>query len=224
MTIGSARSPAKPADTRARILEAARQLFGQKGSAEVTVAEVAALAEVSRATVFNQFGSKRALVDAVTEGVYLGYDMMLERALEHRDTAVPLLVRALFRYMGGGIEMDGRFYRSVFREIARVNLGLDEGGVAWQAYRRAMERLVHLLTRGQARGELHTTHDPQLLATAFDSLVFGTITHWLYEDDSEPLTIRMLGAADVFLGPVASDPTGASEPLPDLTVESPHIS
>jgi len=207
-------------DARSRILEAARSLFEERGSAEATMAEVAERAGVSRATVFNHFGSKHALVEAVTEGVYAGYEAILENALADRTTPVPVLVRALFELLGIGIERDRRFYRTVFREIARVTVGLEEGGVAQQARRRAVERLVHLLTRGQARGELRSELDPQDLATAFDSLVFGTITHWLYDDASAPLTGRMRAAADVLLGPVA---TGAADawkgPPPDLWVE-----
>jgi AcrR family transcriptional regulator len=166
-------------DSRQRILEAARERFGAQGSSEVTMAEVAEAAGVSRATVFNHFGSKHSLVEAVTERVFAGYESILDRALADRATPIPVLVRALFSLMGRGIEGDRAFYRSVFREIARVNLGLEEGGVAQQARQGAVERLIHLLTRGQARGELHARFDPEDLATAFDSLVFGTITHWL---------------------------------------------
>jgi hypothetical protein len=152
--------------------------------------------------------------------VFVGYEGILENAVAARKTPVPVLVRALFELMGRGIENDRRFYRTVFREIARVNLGFEEGGVAQQARQRAIERLIHLLTRGQARGELLATLDVEDLAVAFDSLVFGTISHWLYDDSSEPLDQRMLSAANILLGPVA---TGIADeyagPVPNLRVE-----
>ena len=75
-------------DSRRRILEAARVRFAERGSAEVTMAEVALLAGVSRATVFNHFGSKHGLVEAVTETVFAGYESILERALASRTTPV----------------------------------------------------------------------------------------------------------------------------------------
>ncbi len=207
------------ADSRTRILEAARDLFGEQSAGGVTMAEVAEAAGVSRATVFNQFGSKHALVEAITESVYAGYEAILDNALADRETPVPVLIEALFELMGRGIEMDRGFYRAVFREIGRITLGLEEGGIAQQSRLGAVERLVHLLTRGQARGQILSDLDPQDLATAFDSLVFGTITHWLYDDASQPLTERMLRAAKVFLGPVAKQPTEAYiGPKPDLWV------
>ncbi len=220
MSVKTASRIAAVEDSRARILEAARGLFGDHGSGQITMAEVAQQAGVSRATVFNHFGSKHALVEAVTEGVYQGYEAILENALADRTTPVPVLVRSLFEIMGRGIESDERFYRTVFREVARVNLGLEEGGVAQRARQRAVERLVHLLTRGQARGELFAASNPEDLATAFDSLVFGTITHWLYDDASQALSKRMLAASEVFLGPVATESADAwSGPDPDLRVE-----
>ena len=196
--------PQGRSDQRARIVDAARHLFAARGVDEVTMAEVAIEAGVARATVFNHFGSKHALVEAITEDVIAYYQGMLTNALADTTTPTPVLVRALFDQMGAGIEDDRRFYRGVFREIAKVRLGLDEGGVGQQAGERALALLVDLLGRGQRRGELGTGHRAEDLASAFDSLVNGTITHWLFGDASEALRERMRRAADVFLAGAAT--------------------
>jgi TetR/AcrR family transcriptional regulator of autoinduction and epiphytic fitness len=189
------------------ILKAARKLFAQLGPGNVTMADVAREAGVARATVFNHFGSKHALIESITEDVLAGYVLLLDEALADRESAAPDLVRRAFEHMGRGIEEDRRFYRGVFREIAKLSLGLDEGGPGQRTRQEALVRLEKLLTRGQARGELSAEHRPEDLATAFDSLVFGTITHWLYDDASEPLHLRMQRAAEVFLGAIARDPS-----------------
>lgn len=205
-------------DRRARILAAAGELFAEYGPDAVSVADVAEAAGVSRATVFNHFGSKRALLEGITEAVLADYEVLLENALADRETPVPVLVRALFSFMGAGIEATRRFHRAVFREIARLSLGLDEGGPGQVARQAALDRLEELLERGQQQGELRAEHRPADLAMAFDSLVFGTITHWLYDDASESLQLRMERAADVFLGPVASEkPAPWDGPEPVLT-------
>jgi hypothetical protein len=111
--------------------------------------------------------------------------------------------------MALGIEEDRRFYRSVFREIAKLRLGLDEGTDGQRAGRAALESLEHLMTRGQARAEITRQHRPEDLASTFDSLVNGTITHWLYDDTSESLQTRMRHVAAIFLdaaGPASSAP------------------
>lgn len=190
-------------DQRTHILSTARSLLSEHGPHATTMSDIAEAAGVARATVFNHFGSKHALVDAITEDVLAGYVELLENALSDRETPTPDLTRGLFEFMGAGIERDRRFFRAVFREIAKLSLGLAEGGAGQRARQLAVDRLVQLLTRGQARGELSTEHDPEDLATAFDSLVFGTITHWLYDDVRTQLKTRMRRAAEVFLGRVA---------------------
>jgi AcrR family transcriptional regulator len=51
----------KKQETRQRIAEAARRLFGERGFERVTVAEVARAADVSEQTVFNYFPTKEDL-------------------------------------------------------------------------------------------------------------------------------------------------------------------
>lgn len=207
---------------RERILDAARALFASRGFDAVTMNEVADQAGVVRATVFNQFGSKGALVEAITAGVLDVWAGMLERALADEKTSTPTLVRALFDHMGSGIEQFHGFYRGVFREIVKIQLGLEEGGQAARARERALERLERLLARGQERAELAGAIGPADLACAFDSLANGTITHWLYDDTSGSLRERMGRAAEVFLGGVAAA-GGRSEPLPDLSAPTAWI-
>ena len=202
---------------RASILEAARGLFAARGLHEVTMADVAEAAGVVRATVFNHFGTKHALVDAITAEVLQGYVLLLDGALADRHTPTPVLLRTLFEWMGRGIEEDERFYRAIFREIAKLSLGLDEGSEAEAQRRLALERLLALHTRGQARGELAQSQPAEHLASAFDALVFGTIVHWLYEDSGEPLHQRMLRAADLLLRGIALEPEAEYRgPAPQL--------
>jgi AcrR family transcriptional regulator len=191
-------------DARDRIQEAAHLLFAERGPDEVTMSEVARAAGVARATVFNHFGSKRALLESMAEGVLDLYHGLLEQGLAESDRSTPSTIRHLFVVMGYGIENERRFHRAVFREITKISLGLEEDGPGVEARRRNHVALAKLLARGQARGEISKDQTPDALASAFASLVAGTITHWLYDDDSHPLLERMRDAADIFLSPVAS--------------------
>jgi len=202
-------------DQRERILDAARALFASRGFDGVTMSDVAEASGVVRATVFNHFGSKGALVEAITEGVLEVWGGMLERALADEQTSTPTLVRALFDQMGAGIEEFHGFYRGVFREIMKIQVGLDEGGLAARANERALERLARLLARGQARGELSPAFQTADLVSAFMSLANGTITNWLYDAASGSLRERMRSAAEILLHPVAEGALG-DEPLPNL--------
>jgi TetR/AcrR family acrAB operon transcriptional repressor len=211
------RSRRRRGDQQARILGAAFALFCERGFDEVTMADVAAAGGVSRATVFNQFGSKQALVDAITEQVLRYYQDLLDAALADERTPTPLLVRALFDHMALGIENTRRLQRGIFREIARLELGFDEGGPTQRAKEANGARLVKLLERGQERGELASAHRPEALGSAFTVLANGTITQWLFEEPSESLRERMRAAAEIFLAGVAPRAAATRDhPLPEL--------
>lgn len=190
------------AEVRERIVESAATLFAEHGVDDVTVAEVAEHAGVSRATVFNHFTSKHALVEGITERVLAFYVVMLDEALLDEVTPVPALLRGLFEDMGKGIENERRFFRSVFREIARLQLGVDEGGPGQRATEAAHERLERLVRRGQERGEVSGEHEADAITSAFTALSNGTITHWLYDDATGSLVDRMRAAIEILLGPV----------------------
>ena len=202
-------------DQRARILDAARALFADRGFDDVTMTEIAGKAGVARATVFNYFPSKVGLVEAITEDVLAYFHAMLERGLEDDAIPVPTLVRAFFAHMGIGIEAYQRFYQSAFREVMKVQVGLDPG--AGEMRGRGLLLLERLMTRGQERGELRREIPPRDLAGAFNSLTNGTIVHWLYEDAAGSLREHMERAAEIFLGGVAEARWAEPDaPVPDL--------
>ncbi|WP_205704954.1 TetR/AcrR family transcriptional regulator [Kineococcus indalonis] len=58
------------ADKRAAVLAAATTLFGAQGFARTSLAQVAAAAQVSRATLFKQFPTKDDLFDAIVDEVW----------------------------------------------------------------------------------------------------------------------------------------------------------
>jgi AcrR family transcriptional regulator len=168
------------------------------------MAEVADAARVSRATVFNYFASKYALVEAITDEVLVYFRGMLEEALADEVTPTPTLIRTAFSHMGSGIEAWAGFFRGIFREVMKISVGLDEGGVAERTNEVNRDLLERLMERGLARGDLLRTAPAPDLARAFSSLANGTIVTWLYEERSDSLRERMERAAEIFLGAVAA--------------------
>jgi AcrR family transcriptional regulator len=65
-TSGSAKRPAaRPDATRTAIVAAARRLLAEQGFRHLSVEAVAAIAGVTRVTVYNQLGSKLGLLEAI---------------------------------------------------------------------------------------------------------------------------------------------------------------
>jgi len=203
MTGKSSRREHNRGEQRKRILAAAVRLFSERGVGNVTVTDVAAQAGVSRATVFNHFGTKHALVEGIAEDAIDHFRQMLINALADTKAPTQALVRALFEETGAAIEEDRRFYRDVFQEVAKVRVSLDKGGPGQRATWEALRLLAELFARGQGRGEISRDYRPEELASAFESLANGTLTHWLYADARGSLRDRMGRAAEVLLGQVA---------------------
>ncbi|MEU9089047.1 TetR/AcrR family transcriptional regulator [Streptomyces sp. NPDC087901] len=105
MTEGLGLRERKKIQTRRRLLDEAMRLFGERGFDQVSVAEIAEAADVSKMTVFNYFDSKEDLVlapmeqhigdvarvvrdRAPGESVVAGVRRQFLAAVESRDPAV----------------------------------------------------------------------------------------------------------------------------------------
>jgi len=78
----STRRPTKAERTRAAILAAAERQFAQRGFRETRLEDVADEVGLKRAALFYHFRDKRALYDAVIEGVFADLLSRLETLLE----------------------------------------------------------------------------------------------------------------------------------------------
>jgi AcrR family transcriptional regulator len=187
-------------ESRELILDAARRLFAARGLHDASMADVAAEAGVSRATVFNQFGSKRLLVDAIAARTLATYRDLLAAALKDEAAPTADLVRRLYQQMADGLETNRAFYREAFPEIRKIALGLDADGDAPVVRREALAALEAIFARGQARGEIVAEPSAAELGAAFDSLLSGAVTQWIHAPPGEPLAPSLRAMAEVLLG------------------------
>jgi len=186
-------------ETRELILKAAEKLFAAKGLHSVSMQDIAAEAGVSRATVFNQFGSKILVLDAITARSLRSYRAMLRGALDDEEAPTATLLRRLFRQMGKGIAANQNLYREVFVEIRKVSMGLDGDGASPGLKRETFGILTAVFERGQARGDISSAASAEVLATAFDSLLSGAVIQWLHARRRGSLPTMLASLVDVFL-------------------------
>ena len=97
---GRTARPARTTATKQKLFDAALKLVGERGAASVTVDEIAAEAGVAKGTVYYNFGSKDALVDALLRH---GVDLLAARlrpAESEADTsdALESLVDGMLRF------------------------------------------------------------------------------------------------------------------------------
>lgn len=186
-------------ETRALVLKSAEKLFATRGLHNTSMQDIAEEAKVSRATVFNQFGSKQLVLDAITARSLKGYRDLLKAALADAGTPVPLRLRKLYEQMGKGIEANRHLYREVFAEIRKISMGLDGGGESPAVRKETFDLLVAIFQQGQANGELSRAKTAEVLATAYDSLLSGAVIQWLHDPRKGKLAALLASLMDVFL-------------------------
>lgn len=149
----------------ALILDAARQVFSDKGFHEASIDEIATLAGVAKGTVYLHFASKEDLLAALVEQQILGFLAQVERAV---SAALP--VRARIEQ----IMLD--VFSRMQEQRNQVLLDLNPSGLARRVLDRrpelqrqtsqARERIAQLIDEGQRSGELdRAVPAPVMVAT-----------------------------------------------------------
>jgi AcrR family transcriptional regulator len=111
------------AQTRLRILQAAAQMFSEKGYDATTVDDVAAAAGVSRPTVFTAVGNKGRLIEQARDVALAGDDEpvpMPDRPWVHALRAEPDASKALRIY--------ARALGEIYQRAARLELAISAAG------------------------------------------------------------------------------------------------
>lgn len=190
-------------ESREQILAAAQKLFAAQGLHATSMQHIAEEARVSRATVFNQFGSKQLVLDAITALSLAAYRDLLTAALNDDVTPTPDILRQLFSAMSLGLERNRALYREVFTEIRKVSMGLDGAGVSPGIRKEAFDAMVKIFERGQKRADISREQSPEVLATAFDSVLSGAAAHWLHAGRKVPLKPLLASLVEIFLSGAA---------------------
>jgi TetR/AcrR family transcriptional regulator len=154
------RRPRAPAPGARRIESAARRLFANRGYAGTSMAEIAAAAGVSKATVFHHYRSKRALYEALVGDAFAGFREQLIPLLDaERD-----LQGSLREFTKAHAERMTRM-QGTMRLIAREMLSGTAASselLSSSEMSRNFSLLVDALRRGQASGAVRADVDPGL--------------------------------------------------------------
>lgn len=161
---------------RARILEAAFEVCERRGVAAARMEEVAARAQVSKATLYRFFESKQQLLLAA---LIAGYDEDLRVAYENvESTADPRrmlnqVLEGLVRVLEASTPSMRVFYQiwGMVAEDPTSRRQLDEFMRNFHAERK--RELAQLLRRGQLAGLFRAGVSPEVMAQSIDALVDG---------------------------------------------------
>lgn len=164
-------------DTRRRILAAARGCLGAAGFEAVTMDEIAAAAEVSRATLFNYFPSKVSILTALS----LQFDeQMVRLAEQQRARAVPTAQR-----IRGMLTEAARSLEAAPPSVRRV-VAIMERSWAEPDSASRMQKTIGLfrglLEEGLTRGDIRPDLDCEVAGGIIAHTFVGIVHMWCFTD------------------------------------------
>ena len=172
----------------ARIEEATRQLLREHESTEVSVADIADLAEVSVATIYNLVGPR----DRILASVLNGYVTRLAANLTDRPPTTGVLATAVSVYMAAVDEAlsDPLPLRAVLRELGPLNLQQTKGA--------GVDDVIVPLLCAQGAAEDQAREAARLINYAFRGMIVswahGLISDARFRADTELAASRIAQA------------------------------
>jgi AcrR family transcriptional regulator len=187
----SRRNEAK-AETRKLVLQAARNLFWERGNAQCTIRDIAREARVSPATVIVHFKSKTALLEAT---LHEDIEGRLGEALQSapRDGTLQDIFLHMVRAMLSLYNENRELYRVLIRDT--LFEPDHENPTISKLTGEYLEFMAQLLEERKKSGEIREGVDAQLAAAALFSLYIGVLREFLRNKEmAQPQAETLAGA------------------------------
>ncbi|MGZ0784921.1 TetR family transcriptional regulator [Pseudomonas sp. TKO26] len=174
-------------ETRSQILEAAEKAFYERGVARTTLADIAALAGVTRGAIYWHFNNKADLVQAMLDSLREPLDEMAA-ASENVDELDPLgWMRKLLIHLFHQVALDPKTRR--INEILFHKCEFTDEMCDLRRQRRTASlecnvRIELALTNAVNRGQLPEDLDTQRAAISMRAFIDGILYQWLLAPES----------------------------------------
>ena len=202
------RTKEEAAETRDQVLEAAEQVFRQRGVGHASLAEVADAAGVTRGAIYHHFASKAELFEAMLARAEMPFDMAFDAT--RLPVADPLaMVRDMAVKALQHLASCDRV-RNIF-EVAFLRCEYtDELGPVEQRHLREREQCLALsnglLDQAVARGQLHADTDTRMAAHMLYGFIGGLMRDWVQAPASFDMNTAAPQAVDLFLAGLRAAP------------------
>lgn len=181
------RTKEQSAQTRARLIEAARAQFEQHGYARTTLEQIARAAGLTRGAVYFHFADKAALFRAMRDEVELPLVDRIgpELSAAHDDDALATIERFLLAVMAtiGRCETTRRTFEILSFGCEYVDGLSAELDLQRRRHSELRDQLRGAYLRARAQGLLRAEVDPALAALETTVFVSGLVRIWLLDRD-----------------------------------------
>ncbi|NOG49834.1 MAG: TetR/AcrR family transcriptional regulator [Chloroflexi bacterium] len=174
--------PKDPENTKARILDAALDVFSTKGYHDTTVDEIVEVSDTSKGSVYFHFPNKQRLFLALVDRFADLLERRVIEAISKHDAGIDRVRAAL----EACLETFGKY-----RRLAKILLVQAAGlGVAFEEKRlEVLDRFAALvrtyLDEAIAQGDLDAT-DSEVVAHAWIGAINAVVIRWVYTGSPSP--------------------------------------
>ena len=170
----------KGAQTRARLLDAAKQVFEESGFLDARISDIAEQAGLSHGSFYHYFDSKEQIFREVAES----QEALLTAPAADHDQVDPATLserERIFRANRQYLERyrDNAKIMGVIEEVSRYDVPVNEARMRRQKH--FADRAERAIRRLQDVGLADPEADPEIAALALGSMVARTAELWLVE-------------------------------------------
>jgi AcrR family transcriptional regulator len=188
---------------RDQVVSVARRLFGERGTTDVSMDEIAAKAGVARSTVYVYFANRDELLRACLKGMH---DQLIDDIAEswEEDADVSRRLRRLIEGMLERIDDDPAFFRLALVTQGSMTLGGEAVGTELALIGLNIARLLRdLYVDGQASG-IFRDMDPDRATSLIGQQIYGAMSVRAGEPLPDPPAVVATETCDFILRGLAN--------------------
>lgn len=170
-------------ETRSRIIDAAENIFHEKGVAQTSLADIASAANLTRGAIYWHFRNKSDLFTAMCERIRLPMEAMVEASINEGDKDPLGQMRKLcvFILRDTATNLQSRKVRDIVFHKCEFVDATDPIVVRQQeCLLRAMTNIEKTMCNAISQGQLPKDLDTRLAGIFFHAAVIGLLNNWLF--------------------------------------------
>ena len=183
--------------TKQAIYDVAVACFIERGYDDTTIDEIAEAVDIARATFFNYYPSKIAILHEIAAEALDYARRIFEREFNNESASIRDKLRRSVRRFASIVERNPRYYQTVFLDAMSTQTGSIKANQ--DIAKKLIDGLTQHLHKARLQGELDSSLEPGQLAEIFTGIYVYTIFSYILQGCPGSLVERISKAVDIFL-------------------------